>query len=266
MVPALIGMFWGAPLIARELEAGTHRLVWNQSVTRRRWLLVKLLVVGVGSMTAAGVASLLLTWAASPVDAVADARFSTIVFGARNVAPFAYAAFAFVFSAVVGLLTRRTVPAMAMTVLAILVIQFAVPNLVRPHLMPPLTVDRAMTEDAINEARALGSITNGATVRGITVREAWVTGVSDLRTRDGRTLDSRTFNDCLSTPDDPAVPATGRFGAAARCLGDLDLHVEITYQPHRRYWPFQFLESGLYLLAAGLLTLLGLWRIQPRIT
>ena len=37
-VPALIGVFWGAPLIARELEAGTHRLVWNQSVTRTRWL------------------------------------------------------------------------------------------------------------------------------------------------------------------------------------------------------------------------------------
>jgi hypothetical protein len=40
VLPALIGVFWGAPLIARELEAGTHRLVWNQSVTRIRWLAV----------------------------------------------------------------------------------------------------------------------------------------------------------------------------------------------------------------------------------
>ena len=38
----LIGMFWGAPLIARELETGTHRLAWNQSVTRTRWLVTKL--------------------------------------------------------------------------------------------------------------------------------------------------------------------------------------------------------------------------------
>ena len=36
------GVFWGAPLVARELEAGTHRLVWNQSVTRTRWLAIKL--------------------------------------------------------------------------------------------------------------------------------------------------------------------------------------------------------------------------------
>jgi hypothetical protein len=53
-LPALIGLFWGAPLIARELEAGTHRLVWNQSITRTRWLAVKLGLVGVAVVTAAG--------------------------------------------------------------------------------------------------------------------------------------------------------------------------------------------------------------------
>src|SRR5262245_51064651 len=46
VVPALLGLFWGAPLVARELDAGTHRLVWNQTVTRYRWLTVKLLLVG----------------------------------------------------------------------------------------------------------------------------------------------------------------------------------------------------------------------------
>jgi hypothetical protein len=37
-VPALIGMFWGAPLVAREFETGTYRLAWTQGVTRTRWL------------------------------------------------------------------------------------------------------------------------------------------------------------------------------------------------------------------------------------
>ena len=41
-MPALIGAFWGAPLITREFEAGTFRLAWNQSVTRARWLAIKL--------------------------------------------------------------------------------------------------------------------------------------------------------------------------------------------------------------------------------
>jgi hypothetical protein len=44
VVPALIGIFWGAPLLARELETGTHRLAWNQSVTRTRWLATKLAI------------------------------------------------------------------------------------------------------------------------------------------------------------------------------------------------------------------------------
>ena len=45
-LPALVGAFWGAPLVARELESGTYRLAWAQSVTRTRWLAVKLAVAG----------------------------------------------------------------------------------------------------------------------------------------------------------------------------------------------------------------------------
>src|SRR5689334_3151653 len=44
LAPALLGVFWGAPLVARELESGTYRLDWNQSATRGRWLATKLVV------------------------------------------------------------------------------------------------------------------------------------------------------------------------------------------------------------------------------
>ena len=56
-VPALIGIFWGAPLIGRELETGTHQLAWNQTVTRTRWLAVKLTVVGLASIATAAILS-----------------------------------------------------------------------------------------------------------------------------------------------------------------------------------------------------------------
>jgi hypothetical protein len=42
LLPAVIGVFWGVPMITRELETGTHSLVWNQTVTRKRWLTTKL--------------------------------------------------------------------------------------------------------------------------------------------------------------------------------------------------------------------------------
>ena len=61
-LPALVGLFWGAPLITRELEAGTHRLVWNQSITRTRWLAVKLGLTGLAAMVVAGLGSLAVGW------------------------------------------------------------------------------------------------------------------------------------------------------------------------------------------------------------
>ena len=97
VLPALIGLFWGAPLITRELEAGTHRLVWNQSITRTRWLAVKLGLIGLAAVTAAGLGSLAVTWWSSPIDKTA-ARLPADgagVFAARGIVPIAYAAFAF---------------------------------------------------------------------------------------------------------------------------------------------------------------------------
>ncbi|WP_406037455.1 transmembrane transport protein [Micromonospora sp. NBC_00898] len=264
LVPALIGAFWGAPLIARELEAGTHRLVWNQSVPRRRWLAVKLTVLGLASMAVAGTFSALVTWAAAPVDQVAGDRFSALLFGARGIAPIGCAVFGFIFGAVTGLLVRRTLPAMALVFLAVIAVQFAVPNLLRPHYLPAERVTVAMSADAINQARSLGSITGGPVIGGLEVPEAWVTDTSKLLTPDGRQLSDADFNECLNNA--PKTGATGTFGDTAVCLGKLDLHVDLVYQPNRRFWPFQWIELALYLGLSALLAAVGLWRIQRRVS
>ena len=65
--PALIGLFWGAPLIAREFETGTYRLAWNQSVTRTRWLTVKLALTGLAAMAVTEALSLMHAWWADPI-------------------------------------------------------------------------------------------------------------------------------------------------------------------------------------------------------
>jgi hypothetical protein len=93
--PALIGIFWGAPLIARELETGTYRLGWTQSVTRRRWLAVRLGVVGLGSVVAAGLLTLMVDWWSSPIERVNADRFAPAAFGLLGITPIGYAAFAF---------------------------------------------------------------------------------------------------------------------------------------------------------------------------
>lgn len=119
-------------------------------------------------MTGTGLVSLLLTWAADPVDQVANDRFETPVFSARHVAPVAYAAFAVVLGTVIGLLIRRTLPAMALTLLVFIAVRIAMPNLVRPYLMPPITTSKPMTSEAINELRNLGGLSDRPTIGGLT--------------------------------------------------------------------------------------------------
>ncbi|MGW4498302.1 ABC transporter permease subunit [Micromonospora sp. NPDC004336] len=262
LVPALVGAFWGAPLVARELEAGTHRLVWSQSVPRRRWFAVKLLVVGLAGVAVAAALSALLTWAAGPVDQAAGDRFSGILFGARGVAPVGCVVFGLVLGAVTGLLVRRTLPAMALVFLAMIAVQFAVPNLLRPHYLPAERTTVPMSADAINQARSLGSITGGPVVGGMEIPGSWVTDTSPLLTSDGRQLSDAAFDRCLD--DAPKTGATGRFGDTAVCLGELDLHVDVAYQPDRRFWPFQWIELAIYLGLGALLVAVGLWRVQRR--
>ena len=141
-VPAVLGLFWGAPLVARELDAGTHRLVWNQSVTRFRWLTVKLILIGV---SCAAVAGLVVWWVerwSAPLDeaSLVDPRLPMgVTFATSGVVPLAYAVFAFALGVTAGMLTKRVLPAMAMTLLLFLVAQVAVGWLVRPHLAPTYT-------------------------------------------------------------------------------------------------------------------------------
>jgi hypothetical protein len=147
LTPALIGIFWGAPLVSRELEAGTLRLTWNQSVTRTRWMAAKLGLIGLVAMATAGLLSLMVTWWSGPIDQAGGfpvtagqlSRFSPLVFDARGFVPIGYVAFAFTLGATVGVLTRRTLPAMAIVLACVAVVQLGWPSVVRPHLIPPAT-------------------------------------------------------------------------------------------------------------------------------
>ncbi|GIJ49523.1 transporter [Virgisporangium aliadipatigenens] len=250
-LPAVLGMFWGAPLVARELEAGTHRTVWNQSVSRRRWLLVKLLFTAACAAVLAGACSALLTWAAAPYDRLAADRFTALIFGARNVAPVAYAAFAVVLGALLGLVLRRTLPAMALTAAAFVAVQVAMPTLVRPHLVPPVTADARMTVEVLRNLRFLGA---DASIEGLSVPGGWVTSTSKMRRSNGDPVDLAHYGSCISASPD----------LASQCIAALDLHVRAEYQPAGRYWRFQWLEVGLFAAMTATAGALGLWRVRRR--
>src|SRR5215469_17153176 len=181
-MPALIGLFWGAPLIAREFETGTYRVAWNQSVSRNRWLAIKLGLVGLAAMVTAGLFSLLITWWASPIDralsfrpnpGIGVVRMDPTLFGARGIAPIGYAAFALVLGVTLGVLIRRTLPAMAVTLAVFAGIQIVWANWIRPHLISPSVV-RAPLGNQINEFMISGP-SDKVTVLGVWQQPgAWV--------------------------------------------------------------------------------------------
>ena len=152
----VIGAFWGAPLIARELEAGTHRLVWNQSTTRHRWLAGKLLVTGALAVAGVSVLSAVVTWWSRPIDRAIAAghgsgtfslRMVPVVFGARGLVPVGYVLLGLAVGVTVGLLLRRSVPAVALTIVLVAAAEMLVPQLVRPHLATPVVSDVVISSD-----------------------------------------------------------------------------------------------------------------------
>ncbi|MGH3881549.1 MAG: hypothetical protein ACRDSK_31370 [Actinophytocola sp.] len=66
-LPALAGVFIGAPLFAREFEHGTWRLAVTQGVTRTRWFTTKIALVGTGVAGVAGLCAALFTWWRTPL-------------------------------------------------------------------------------------------------------------------------------------------------------------------------------------------------------
>ncbi|HEX6354457.1 ABC transporter permease subunit [Actinophytocola sp.] len=252
-VPALIGAFWGAPLITRELEERTDRLVWNQSITRVRWLAVKLALLILISMAVTGLYSLLLTWSASRYDELVGDRFGALAFASRNIAPIGYAAFAFLLGTVIGLLVRRTLPAMALTLVLFAVIQVFMPIALRQHLMTPVTSTVQLDEEAIERADFMGFDQNGARLDGYTMPGAWsLTSTSRVFNADGTPYTTEQTEQCRQSDRQTAMACTARQ----------NLHFSYTYQPADRYWRFQWIELSAFLGLALLLTGFGLWRIR----
>jgi ABC-type transport system involved in multi-copper enzyme maturation permease subunit len=272
VLPALIGVFWGAPLISRELEAGTHRLVWNQSITRTRWLAVKLGLTGLAAMTAAGLGSLAVSWWASPIDSAADfPRMEPLSFAARGIVPVGYTVFAFALGVTVGMLVRHTLPAMAITLAVFVAVQIAVPLMVRPHLLSPT---RSTIE--ITPSNVTGFVTGPDGLEASAKAapdDGWVLS-SHIVDPSGHAVDSISLpshsGPCAPSSTAPGEEVTGPENdpQVAACLTELrrlGYRVQATYHSSSRFWPFQWYETGIYTALALGLAGFSAWWIRRRL-
>jgi hypothetical protein len=273
VVPGLVGVFWGATLVARELESGTFRLAWTQGVTRTRWVATKLLVVCLAAMAASGLVSLLVTWWASPFDRASQDRFGT--FDLRDVVAVGHAAFAVALGAALGAVLRRTLPAMATTLVAFVAARLAFVHLVRPHLLAARHVELPLDP----RSTGFGSVDGGPTTLMPSpprLPNAWVRSV-DAVDRAGHALgsgrlaalcpDLRTIGPPRGTKGAGPAPEDVKHALDA-CIAKVaqTYHTAVTYQPARQYWPFQWLEVAIYLGAALALAGLCVWWVRRRLT
>jgi ABC-type transport system involved in multi-copper enzyme maturation permease subunit len=136
ILPMLAGMFWGAPLIAREVEHGTHRLVWTQGVSRLRWAATKIGLVSVAVLVITAVYAGMLTWWITPVIQTSGQRFAYVFFDIHGFVVFGYVLFALALGVFAGAVTGRLLPAMATTVVGFVGMRLLVMLAARPRYLP----------------------------------------------------------------------------------------------------------------------------------
>jgi hypothetical protein len=138
IVPGLIGVLVGGSLIARELEYGTWRLAWSQTVPRARWLAVKLALVTGGLIVLGAAMTAVITWYRAPMDRLTG-HFQHNIYDFEGLVLTAYILSAFGFAVLAGLLLRRSIPAMVAAFIPWLAIRLVVEFVFRDHFLAPLT-------------------------------------------------------------------------------------------------------------------------------
>ncbi|MTD13554.1 ABC transporter permease subunit [Nakamurella sp. YIM 132087] len=231
-VPMLIGIFWGAPLVARELEHGTHRLVWTQGVSRRQWAVAKFGLVGGFTLLVALVFGFGVSWWMAPLNTAGIPRFDVFNFDVGGLAPVGYTLFALALGIVGGSLWRKVLPAMAASLVVFIGVRVAVTAFARPHFAAP--VERGTSVEVLD--------TGVDPLAG-----DWVQGM-EVRAADGSLL-----MDHASTVCNPGADDCGSMTGAVNW---------VMYQPGDRYWMFQLIETGIYVALAGVLLWFAFRRVR----
>lgn len=241
-LPLLAGMFIGAPLVARELEQRTHRLVWTQSISRRRWLGTKLLLLISITLLAFIVLAALSAWWSRPWVAV-QSLWST--YDINGILLPVYALFALALGIAAGIVVRRSVPAMGITIVLFVLLRVAIAFWLRPYFLPPLT--------------SLSSVDQP----GPPSHTDWTIHIGTID-RSGHELSDREIGQIC--PQLIGNGSADAFSAFTKCEQDHGFQSRSFYQPVEQYWLFQGIEAAIFLILAIVLLAPTTWLASKKIT
>jgi hypothetical protein len=244
LVPVLLGVFAGAPLLSRELETGTFRFAWTQGCGRLRWALAELALPAIALTAAAGAFTVLFSWYMRPftVQGLEKNAIQPVEFPLHGVAFPAWTLAAFAIGAFAGVTIRRTVPAIAAAMAAWTGLALATAVFLRPNYETPLRTSG-------------GAPHNGpAQLNSAWVLSSWTTGPG------GRQVSPALL--------ESVVPASVQNSNQANVFPDWLTQHHYTqwwsYQPLSRYGHFQLIEGGWLLALSVVLIAATVWMIRRR--
>ena len=239
--PVLAGLFFGAPLVAAEAEAGTTQFAWMQSVTRRRWVAVKVGWMLLAAAVWGGVISALVTWWEGPNNAEQLNMFDPGRFDIMGIVPVVYSLFAMALGIAAGTLLRRTLPAIAVTLAGFIAVRALIALLLRPHYMSAVTVFYKVTS-GFTPAGSYWQLAQG------------VVGPHGQQLAQPNNINYIDGVPASALPGACTQVSRGAFTPPPSCTQALShFRAFLTYQPADRYWTFQGIETGIFLVLAAAL-------------
>jgi hypothetical protein len=247
-VPAVIGAFAGAPLLARELESGTFRYAWTQGAGRMRWVVTHLVTGALGVAVISAAFGALITWYDHPLVASGiEPRLHTSEFPLTGVAVVGWALAAYALGVLVGLVSRRVVAALAATLALWTGLAFLAADVLRAHYQTPLATRRLQLAGG-----------------DLPIQQWWTHG--------GTRASAAQINQVLQAIGVQSSNGGGNFDARpgsatidpVQYLLNHGYSQWTSYQPDSRYWPFQWIEFGWLATVSLLLLAATLWLVRRR--
>jgi len=250
--PCLVGIVLGAPLVAAEIERRTNRLVWTQSISRIRWLIVKWALVAVAVVALVSVFQLVAQWWTGQVafrglensqtPTSGTIRIQRSIFGITGVVPVAYSLFALVLGTALGAVLRRTTWAVLATVAGYAAAAWLMLTWVRQHLAATVFFPYPTSQNA----QALSTPGPVGWPLGFGYRV--IAGKEQLL---GGSSPDAIVRHCQTSGSD-----------LYQCTTAHGLQLGEFYQPGSHYWTLQWTEAGIYVAAAIALLGVTIWAVR----
>lgn len=245
LLPGVVGVFAGAPVLARELEAGTFRYAWTQGVGRMRWAIAALVPGAAGVAVISMAFGVLVSWYNQPLlDTGITPRLRATIFPITGPAAGGWALLGFALGVLAGLLWRRVLPALVTSFAAWFGLALLVASVLRMNYLPRLTTTSLQLSQ-----------------RDLSLGQWWA--------KDGVRVSDADIGSILQ-----AIGVQTNGGTRQQVGGDAvdpsqyllqHGYDQVTsYQPDGRYWTFQWIEFGWLIALAAILLGVTLWLLRRR--